>query len=57
MTEIVSSLEFTIVCGEMWTEYIEKKPTYFKKHSAAEAWRYRYTPSLIEEVWIPEGNL
>jgi len=47
-------LEFQIICAGLWEMGVDFKPTYYKKHSAADAWRYRNTPSATEEVWIPE---
>jgi len=52
----VNNLEYTILRAEMWSIKTDLLPTYYHKHSATEAWRYRNTPAKSEEVWCPEFN-
>ncbi len=50
----LNNLAFTILASEIWEDRIERSPTYYKKHSAADAYRYRFTPAISEEVWAPD---
>jgi hypothetical protein len=55
--EPVNTLEYLILFNGIWEIATDIKPTYFKKHSADQAWMYRNTPSNAPEVWCPDYDV
>jgi len=50
----LNDLESLIIRAEIWQFKVDYSPTYYKKHSADQAYRYRNTPAVNEEVWCPD---